>query len=263
MVTRGHTMLQRRLLDGQVALVTGSSRGIGRAIALRFAEEGCRVAVTYHQRRDKGEEVRRMVASHGSDSMLLRLDVASRRSVTRAIGRVIEKWGRLDVLVNNAGQLQQKPFALITDADWNGMLDTNLRSVFVCSQEVLQVFKKQKSGCIVNVSSVGGQNGGDKAPHYAAAKAGIISLTKSLARIAAPYGVRVNAVAPGFIRTDVYEDIRSRSREEDLCRPILLGRIGLPAEVASSVVFLASGEASYVTGHVLNVNGGLFLGAGS
>ena len=250
-------------LKERVVLVTGSSRGIGRATAVAAAREGARVAVTYNTNRSRAVEVAEAIGNAGGDCLCLAMDVSSRRTVTDAIGSILSKWGRLDVLVNNAGILEQKPFDDITDEDWDTTMAVNLRGSFTCSQESLRVFGKQKSGCIVNVSSVGGQMGGNKAPHYAASKAGMISMTKSLARIGAPLGVRVNAVAPGFIRTDIYDDIVSRSSEEEIAAKTLLGRIGTPQEVAAAVVYLASDEASYVTGHVLNVNGGLFLGSGS
>lgn len=250
-------------LSGKVAVVTGASRGIGRAIALAFARQGARLVVTYRHEEKLAEAVAREVAAYTGEVLTVRLDVCDRESVRAMLARACERFGRLDVLVNNAGFLEQKPFADITDGDWDQALSVNLKGVFLCTQEAMPVFERQKSGCIVNISSVGGQMGGPKAPHYAAAKAGVISFTKSTARILASSGVRVNAVAPGFIRTDMYGEIVARAGGADVAADVLLGRVGEPEEVAAAVVFLASDDASYVTGHVLNVNGGSYLGAGS
>lgn len=246
-------------LKDKIVIVTGSSRGIGKEIALSFASYGAKVCVTYLSQKKSAEYVCKKIKTQNVDCMNLRLDVTKRKSVKNVLNKIIQKWGRLDILVNNAGYLEQKPFFNITNSEWDKILEINLKSIFICSQEIGKYFRSRKAGCIINISSVGGQIGGPNAPHYAAAKAGIISLTKSTARLLSPYGIRVNAVSPGFIKTDMYKNIVKRSSQKEINKEILLRRPGNPEEVASTVVFLASKESSYITGQVLNVNGGLFL----
>jgi 3-oxoacyl-[acyl-carrier protein] reductase len=251
-----------RLLN-KVAIVTGSSRGIGKAIAFRFARAGARVVITYNRQREAAQEGVRQIVAEGGDAWATPLDVSSRRSIQEVFAACGERWGGIDILVNNAGCLKQEPFRKITDEAWDRTLAVNLKGVFISTQEVLPFFERKKSGCIINITSVGGQMGGPKAPHYSAAKAGVISLTKSTARLLAPMGVRVNAIAPGFIRTDIYRDIVREEERSKVDDSILLGRVGEPEEVADAALFLASDESGYITGHVINVNGGCYLGAGS
>lgn len=247
-------------LAGRVALVTGSSRGIGRGIAERFAREGARVTVTWHRNEDAAETLVEEILKQGGRAIACQLDVARRDSVRRVVARTIGALGGLDVVVNNAGLLEQKPFETISDADWDETFDTNLKSAFVFAQEVRSHFLARGAGQLINIASIGGQTGGTKAPHYAAAKAALISLTRSLAKLYAPHGVRVNAISPGYIETDMYADITTRESEQAILDTIPLGRIGRPADVAGAAVYLASDDADYVTGHVLNVNGGFYLG---
>ena len=256
-------MSQTRRLENKTVVVTGSSRGIGKAIALEFARQGAKLVVTYNREAAQAEMVAQQILSDGGEAFTAQLDVCNRGSVRVVFAATHERYGHIDVLVNNAGFLEQKPFATITDEDWDYTMAVNLKGVFICIQEAMPFLERQRYGCIINISSVGGQMGGDKATHYAAAKAGVISLTKSTARLFAPMGVRVNAIAPGFIRTDMYFDIVSRTDESQINAGILLGRVGEPEEVAAAASFLASDEACYITGHVLNVNGGSYLGAGS
>ncbi len=256
-------MNQTRRLENKVAIVIGSSRGIGRAIALEFAGQGAKLVITYNRKTAQAKAAVQKILSSGGEAFAAQLEVCDRNSVRAMFAAVHERFARIDVLVNNAGSLEQKPFTTITDEDWDYTLAVNLKGVFICTQEVVPVFKRQQSGCIINISSLGGQMGGPNAPHYAAAKAGVISLTKSTARLLAPMGVRVNAIAPGFIRTDMYFDIISRTAESQINAGILLGRVGEPEEVAAAALFLASDEARYITGHILNVNGGSYLGAGT
>lgn len=247
-------------LAGRVALVSGSSRGIGRGIAERFAREGALVAVTWHQREQAAQAVVEAIEKEGGCAHALQLDVTVRASVRRAISATIERFGRLDVLVHNAGFLEQKPFATISDEDWDYTFAANLKSAFLFAQEIRPHFEARRAGNLIHLASIGGQTGGIKAPHYAAAKAGLISLTRSLAKLYAPFGVRVNAISPGFIATDMVADIMTRESEDAILATIPLHRIGLPEDVAGAAVFLASNDADYVTGQVLNVNGGSYLG---
>jgi len=249
--------------QGKTAVITGSSRGIGKETAVLFARQGANVVINYIKNKDAAEQTAKTIIKSGGQAITIQADVSDRTAVKKMFEKAHDHFGKIDILVNNAGYLEQKPYQKITDQDWAVTLDTNLKSAFICIQEVEKYFLKGKTGSIINITSIGGQTGGDKAPHYAAAKAGLISLTKSFARLLSPSGIRVNAVAPGFIETDIYLDIISRTPLEEINRQILLGRAGAPQEVAEAVLFLASDAASYITGHVLNVNGGLYLGSGS
>jgi 3-oxoacyl-[acyl-carrier protein] reductase len=247
-------------LRGRTALITGASRGIGRAIALALARAGANVAVGYRERAEAAAEVVGAIEAGGGRALAVRGDVAVRADVGSLVARTLEAFGGLDVLVNNAGLLQQKPFAELDEEDWDRTLAVNLKSVFLCSQEALPALRAAggAGGRIVNVASSGGQLGGTLAPHYAAAKAGTIALTRSLARLLAP-GIAVNCVAPGLIETEMTRaELASAAGREKLAQ-IPLGRAGGAEEVAEAALFLAA-SARYVTGHTLNVNGGLYLG---
>jgi NAD(P)-dependent dehydrogenase (short-subunit alcohol dehydrogenase family) len=244
-------------LNGRVALVTGASRGIGAATAIALAHAGADVVVNYREREAAATDVVSRIDELGRRSLAVRADVTIREQVRAMVVHTIETMGAIDVLVNNAGVLQQKPFADITNEDWDRTLEVNLKGVFLCSQEALPAMRRQRSGRIVNLASSGGQLGGELAPHYSAAKAGVISLTRSLARLAAP-DVAVNCVAPGLIVTEMTNaEIASEAGAEKL-QQIPLGRPGSADEVAESIVFLAA--APYVTGQTISVNGGLYLG---
>jgi 3-oxoacyl-[acyl-carrier protein] reductase len=245
-------------LQGKVALVTGASRGIGEAIALALAQAGADVAVNYRKREDAAAGVVRQIEEAGRGALGVRADVTVRAQVRAMVVHTIERLGAIDILVNNAGLLQQKPFADITDEDWDRVLDVNLKGVFACSQEALAAMRRGGGGRIVNIASSGGQLGGPLAPHYAASKAGVISLTRSLARIAAPE-VAVNCVSPGLIDTEMAGTEMATEAGARKLAQIPLRRLGSAVEVAASVVFLAA-SAPYVTGHTINVNGGLYLG---
>ena len=238
-------------LEGRVALVTGGSRGIGRAAALVLAEAGADVAITYRERADAAEEV---VAALGGRARALRADLAAPGAAARLIAEV----GTVDVLVNNAGVLEQKPFAEITEADLDRALAVNLKAVFLLSQAVMGPMRERGWGRIVNVASSGGQLGGPLAVHYSASKAGVIGLTRSLARVGAPH-VAVNCVSPGLIETEMTEPEIASPAGQDKLRQIPLERAGQPDEVAAAIGYLAT-AAPYVTGQTLNVNGGLYLG---
>jgi 3-oxoacyl-[acyl-carrier protein] reductase len=245
----------------KTAIITGGGRGIGRAIALTLAQRKIDVVITYVTRRDCCEQTATDVRALGCEALVVKADVTLRESVRPLIATVTQKFARIDVLVNNAGILQQKPFNTITDEDWDTMLATNLKSVFLCSQEIMPVMVRQGGGSIINISSSGGQLGGMLAVHYAVSKAGVISLTRSLARVGAPDGIRVNCVTPGLIETEMSQkEIHSEVGQQKISREIPLRRAGQVEEVAAAVAFLASDKATYITGQSINVNGGLYMG---
>ncbi len=244
----------------KVALVTGGSRGIGRAIAIKLAENGFDIAITYHNNRQAAEEVVQQIKAIGQKCHPFQLDYQNVSSFNQKVRQIVLELRRIDVLVNNAGVLQQKPFENISADDFDKTLDTDLKGVFFLSQKVIPHLAKTK-GCIINISSIGGQTGGTRAPHYAAAKAGIISLTRSLSNLYAPVGVRVNAIAPGHIATDMTSKIfKSPAYKAGIKKLIPIGRVGNVEDVANAVKFLASDDASYITGQTINVNGGMYLG---
>jgi acetoacetyl-CoA reductase/3-oxoacyl-[acyl-carrier protein] reductase len=245
----------------KTAIITGGGRGIGRAITLALAQKKFNVVVTYVARRDCGEQTATNVRKLGCEALVVQADVTKRESVRQLISSATDKFGTVEVLVNNAGILQQKPFNTISDEEWDTMLATNLKSVFLCSQEIMPVMVRQGGGSIINISSSGGQLGGMLAVHYAVSKAGVISLTRSLARVGAPDGIRVNCVTPGLIETEMSEkEIHSEVGQQKIGKEIPLRRAGQVGEVATAVAFLASDEASYITGQSINVNGGLYMG---
>ena len=253
-------MKRNLLLKDRVVLVTGSSRGIGRAIAIESARSGADIAITYNKQADSAESIATEIRKLGRRTLTLQVDVYSRVSVQKIISRTLKTFGRIDVLINNAGILQQKPFLEITDEDWERIMAINLKGTFICSQEVFSVMQKQGKGIIINMASSGGQLGGSLAVHYSVSKAGIICLTKSLARIGAPYSIRVNCIAPGLIDTEMTQDeIHSEAGQEKI-KQIPIQRPGSVEEIAQMVVFLASENSAYITGQTINVNGGLYMG---
>ena len=241
-------------LEGRTALVTGGGRGIGRAICERFAAEGARVAVA-----DIDEAgVQRTAEGIGAGSMALAVDVADSRSCHRAVRQAIDALGTLDVLVNNAGYLRHTTAFDCTEDDWDRMMDINLKGSFFCAQAALPHMRDRRQGAILNLSSLAAKTGGvAAAPPYGAAKAGVSALTLHLARVMAPYGVRVNALAPGIIDTDMTRDPSGAHAE--LAKRIPLGSRGRAEDVANLALFLASDEASHITGEIVDVNGGLWM----
>ncbi len=247
-------------LKDQVAVVTGASRGIGRGIALKFAAEGGDVVVNYQAHEAAAREVEAVIQAMGRRALAVRADISRRSEVQRLFQAAAATFGHIDILVNNAAILQQKPFEEITDADWDGMLAVCLKGPFICSQEVFPYFKEQRRGKIINIASMGGQFGGPKAPHYSAAKAGLICFTKSLARLMAEYRINVNCISPGFIQTDMSaREISQLGGLEAVGQNIPLGRIGEPTDIGAAAVFLASEDSAYITGQTINVNGGLYM----
>lgn len=245
----------------RTAIVTGGGRGIGRAIAIALAQQKTDLVLSYLTRSEPCEQTASELRKLGVQAFVMQADVTKRDSVHSLVAFADEKFGRIDSLINNAGILQQKPFATITDDDWDAMLAANLKSVFLCSQEAMPVMARNGGGCILNISSSGGQLGGMLAVHYAASKAGVISLTRSLARVGAPNGIRVNCVTPGLIETEMSEkEINSEVGRQKISQQIPMNRAGSVEEVAGAVAFLISDAASYITGQSVNVNGGLYMG---
>jgi 3-oxoacyl-[acyl-carrier protein] reductase len=244
------------VMEGRVALVTGASRGIGRAIALRLAAQGA--AVVAAARGAHADEVAGEIVRQGGRAESATMDVTDEAAVDRVVSGVLERWGKVDVLVNNAGITRDQLMLRMKRDDWDAVLATNLTAAFTCVQAVLKGMVKQRYGRIVNVTSVVGQAGNAGQANYAASKAGLIGLTKALALEVASRGITVNAVAPGLVETDMTRAL-SDGTHDDWAARIPLKRLGTPDDVAAAVGFLASDEASYITGHVLAVNGGMYL----
>ena len=245
-------------LSGKVAFVTGASRGIGRATALRLASEGAKVALNFSSNIAKAEAVKAEIESAGGEAMLVQGDVSNFAVVTELIKKVIDKWGRLDILVNNAGITRDNLLLKMSEEDFDKVIATNLKGVFNCTKAVTKLMMKQRGGRIVNMSSVVGLRGNISQTNYAAAKAGIIGFTKSAARELASRGVTVNAVAPGLINTDMTAALPEKIKEVML-QEIPAGRMGTPEDVANAVAFLVSDQAAYITGQVLSVDGGFAI----
>ena len=246
------------LLDGKTALVTGASRGIGRAVALRLAEEGARVAINYAGNVKAAEEVKASVEAAGGTAILCQADIADSAAVEAMIADVVKEFGAIDILVNNAGITRDTLLMRMKDEDFAKVLDTNLKGVFYCTKAVAKLMMKKRSGRIVNMASVVGLVGNAGQTNYAAAKAGVIGFSKSAAKELASRGITVNVVAPGFIGTDMTADLPETVKEKALA-DIPLGKMGEPEDVANAVLFLASDQASYITGQVVNVDGGMVM----
>jgi 3-oxoacyl-[acyl-carrier protein] reductase len=243
-------------LAGRVALVTGASRGIGRAIALTFATRGATVVAA--ARGDHAAATARAITDAGGRAEAVSLDVTDAAAVEQAVAAVLERHGRIDILVNNAGITRDQLLLRMKREDWDAVIQTNLTAAFVASQAVLKPMIRQRAGRIVNISSVVGQSGNAGQANYAASKAGLIGFSKALALEVASRNITVNVVAPGLIDTDMTRAIASGAHE-DWVSKIPLKRLGTPEDVAQAVAFLASDEAAYITGHVLAVNGGMYL----
>ncbi len=244
-------------LEGKAALITGGAQGIGRAIAMLFAREGARVAVS-DINLEKARETCGEIESHGGQAMAIGGNVADLRGAEAMVEEAAEKFGGMDILVNNAGITRDGVLLRMKEEDWDAVMAVNLKGAFHCTKAALRFFLKRKEGVIINIASVTGEMGNAGQANYAASKAGLIGFTKSVAREYARRNIRVNAVAPGFIDTAMSQAIPQKDREF-LIRQIPLERLGKAEDVAEAVLFLASPSAAYITGQVLNVNGGMYM----
>jgi 3-oxoacyl-[acyl-carrier protein] reductase len=244
---------------GKVALVTGGSRGIGRAVVLAFAGLGCHVVFCYRSDHDAAEAVCKAGWRAGWSVSAAQADAGQSDQVERLVAGVLAQYDRLDILVNNAGEFPRRPFVEISDAEWERVLRTNLYSAFYCSRAVLPAMITAKQGAIINVASISGRRGSAFHAHYAAAKGGMLALTRSLAKEAIPHGIRVNAVSPGRIDTDMMVVGYNPDEAGRLLRDVPSGRMGTPEEVADVIVFLASDASRYLVGETIEINGGLLM----
>jgi 3-oxoacyl-[acyl-carrier protein] reductase len=248
----------KKSLEGNIALVTGGSRGIGRSICVELAASGAYVLINYASSPDAAEETLRVCHSVGGKGEVVQFDVSNSEEVNKAFDVIKEKNGTVDILVNNAGISKDGLFIRLKDEDWYKTLSINLNGVFFCSRAAAKLMIKAKKGRIVNISSVVGEMGNSGQVPYVSSKAGIIGITKAMARELAIRNITVNAVAPGFIESDMTESLSDELKEEHK-KSIPLGRFGKPEEIAKIVQFLASDNASYITGQVIGVNGGMYM----
>lgn len=249
-------MTSPRLQD-KVAIVTGASWGIGKAVALALASEGAKVVVNYARSSNAADELVNQIVTDGGSAIALQADVSQADQVDALVSATLEKWGQIDVLVNNAGITRDTLLLRMKPEDWQAVIDLNLTGVFLCTRAVSKTMLKKRTGRIINIASVAGQMGNPGQANYSAAKAGVIGFTKTVAKEMAVRGVTVNAVAPGFIATDMTDNLPNT---EDILKFIPMGRFGKPEDVAGLVKFLAADEAaSYITGQVMNVDGGMVM----
>lgn len=246
------------MLEGKTVVVTGASRGIGRAIALKLASQGAAVAINYNGSEEKAREVEKQILENGGTASLFQCNVADFAQCEIMIQDVIKRYGSLDILVNNAGITKDGLLMKMSEEDFDWVIDTNLKGAFNTIRFASRQMLRQKSGRIINMSSVSGVAGNAGQANYAASKAGVIGLTKAAARELASRGITVNAIAPGFIETDMTDVLPDQVKEASVAQ-IPLGRFGRPEHVAAAVSFLASEEAGYITGQVLHVDGGMVM----
>ena len=244
-------------LAGKVALVTGGAQGIGKAVALLLARNGADIVVS-DINFEKAEETAKEVQALGRKALATKVDVATFGDVEKMVEAILTQFGKVDILVNNAGIARDKLILRMTEEDWDAVLNINLKGTFNCTKAVVRHMSKQKSGKIVNIASVVGEMGNAGQGNYAASKAGVIGFTKTIAREFAQRGINVNAIAPGYIETPMTDALPDKVKEE-LKRLIPLDRLGKPEDVAEAVLFLVSESANYITGQVLNVNGGIYM----
>jgi 3-oxoacyl-[acyl-carrier protein] reductase len=245
-------------LSGRVALVTGASQGIGRACALKLAQSGATLALAARSQ-EKLQELAGEISSAGGSAAAFVVDVGDEEQIKSTFKNTVAQFGKIDILVNNAGITRDQLLMRMKRADWDAVLNTNLTSAYLCTQQAISSMLKQRWGRIINVTSVFGQTGQAGQANYAASKAGLIGLTMAIAREVGSRNITCNAVAPGFIETAMTSGLGDEFKQNAM-KMIPLGRVGTPEEVASAVAFLASDEAAYITGHVLNINGGMLMG---
>ena len=244
-------------LAGKVALVTGAAQGIGKAVALLLARNGADIVVS-DINLEKAEETAKEVQILGRKALAIKVDVAKSDDVDKMVQAILAQFGHIDILINNAGIARDKLILRMTEEDWDAVLNINLKGTFNCTKAVVRHMSKQKSGKIVSIASVVGEMGNAGQGNYAASKAGVIGFTKTIAREFAQRGINVNAIAPGYIETPMTEALPDKVKE-DLKRLIPMDRLGKPEDVAEAVLFLVSESANYITGQVLNVNGGIYM----
>ena len=244
-------------LKGKVALVTGAAQGIGKAVTLLLARHGADVIVA-DINMEKAEETAREVQAMGQQAVAVKLDVTRLQEVEATVETALQKFGKIDILINNAGIARDKLILRMTEEDWDAVLGVNLKGTFNCTKAVIKHMSKQRSGKIVNIASVVGEMGNPGQANYAASKAGVIGLTKTIAREFAQRGINVNAIAPGYIQTPMTDALPEKAKEE-LKRMIPMERLGQAEDVAQAVLFLVSEASSYITGNVLKVNGGIYM----
>lgn len=245
-------------LQGRVAIVTGASRGIGRAIALELARRGATLTINYHNSPEQAQEVLTAIQVAGGQAITLQADVSNSEQAQTLVKTTIERLGGLDILVNNAGITRDNLIMMMGESDWDSVQNTNLKSTFNCSKAAVRHMMRKRYGRIINISSVSGQLGNAGQTNYSASKAGQIGFTKALAREVAPRNITVNAIAAGYIDTDIWNNVSDELKEGALSL-IPLGRKGSPEEIAFAVAFLASDQAAYITGQVLGVDGGMAM----
>jgi 3-oxoacyl-[acyl-carrier protein] reductase len=248
-------------LNGKVALVTGSSSGIGRATAEALAANGARVAINFHRNEAGASAAQAQITAAGGSAIVIQADVTQASDVQSLVEQTVAEFGPIDILVNNAGSLIERLKILeLTEERWDEVIDLNLKSAFLCCKSVAGSMMERKAGAIINVSSIAGRNGGALGSiHYSTAKGGLITFTKGLAKELGPFGVRVNAVSPGVIDTPYHEQFSSPEMMKTYAGTIPLGRVGTPPEVARVICFLASDAASYLAGETIEINGGMFM----
>ncbi len=243
---------------GKSAIVTGASRGIGREIALLLAKEGARVAVNYSGSKDKADEVVQLITAAGGEAFAIQADVSDADSVKKMVDQTVETFGSIDILVNNAGITKDNLLMRMKEDEWDDVMSINLKGVFLCTKGVTRQMMRQRAGKIVNVASIVGVSGNPGQANYVAAKAGVIGFTKTAAQELASRNINVNAVAPGFITTDM-TDALSEEVKNQMLAMIPLGKLGNPEDVAKTVMFLLSDDAAYITGQTIHIDGGMVM----
>ena len=245
-------------LQGQVAVVTGASRGIGKEIALAYAREGAKVVIHYHKNEQSAFQIQKAIEERGGTAFIYQADVRNVEEIDRMIKEVIGQFGRIDILVNNAGIAEYKMFIDLREQEWKNMMDIHVNGAFHCSQKVLRYMLRENNGTIINISSVWGMVGASCEVHYSTAKGALIAFTKALAKEVGPSGITVNCIAPGVIETDMLKELEEEDKEA-LKEETPIGRLGTPSDVAYVAVFLAQKEARFITGQVISPNGGFVI----